>query len=156
MPYLLADNVLKGDGNIFTADVRYKTMLALSEMIRLIYYVGKPGWTPSDQRYFRRCLRFYQINRGEDEEAGLQYMTINCHMMHTFPDVQVPRWGAPPNSSCWGFERVIGAVLKKVPTNGKDFQQPLAKQSAARECLDMQTDDFPQRHLLLKLLRKPV
>lgn len=133
IPYVLADGVLMNSKDlVFTAKVRYWAVLALSEMICLCYYVGKPGWTPSDVDYFRRLGRYYQINRGEDEEVGLQYMTINCHMLHTFCDIQVLLWGSPPNSSCWGFERVIG-FLKNAPHNGKDFQQPMAKQSAVLE-----------------------
>lgn len=130
-------------------------MLALSEMIRLLYYVGKPGWTQSDLEYFRRLMRYYQINRDEDPEVGMDSQTVNCHMLHTLVDIQVRRWGATSNSSCWGYEQAVGDQ-KEVPHNGKDFQQPMAKQSAVIECLQMLADTFPRRNELTGLFIKKV
>lgn len=157
LPYILADGVVRAEaGNgVHTQDVRYKTMLALSEMIRIHYYGGRNGWSTADRAYYRRCLRFYLINREEDIKGGETYCSINAHGMHAFPDYQVSWWGEPENSSCWGRERKVKEFVA-VPNNGKNFALSMAITSVVKECFDMQFDDFPRKEKLNALFKDPV
>ena len=140
---------------MFTAEVRYKTMLALSEMIRIHYYGGRNGWTTKDCDYYRRCLRLYLINQGEDTTAGLTYMTVNSHMLHTFPNYLVPMWGEPSNSRCWRREGKIREFIAE-PNNAKNFALSMAISAVVNESLDLKTDDFLRREDLLILFKDRV
>lgn len=144
MVHITADGVMRGNGGIFTSEVRHKTLLALSEIIRIHYHGGRDGWTLQDCEYYRRCLRFLLIHREEDPSGGLNVATINNHSLHTFCDYQTVNWGEPSNSSCWGRERKV-KEFTEVPHNGKNIALSMTIAAVVAESLECDRDRIPTR-----------
>lgn len=154
MSQITADGVLRGDGDVFTSQERYKTTLALSEIIRIHYYGGRSGWTKECCEYYRRLLRYYMINRGEDPAGGLSTLTINMHSMHTFI-LQVTRWGEVTNSSCWGRERKV-KEFTEVPHNGKNLALSMTISAVVAESLEFDRDRVATPKEIQELFKDPV
>lgn len=107
-------------------------LTAFHEIVRILDFSGKKGWTKEDLRYFRNLVLFYLIWREEDPAFGPRIQNVNAHTLHTIADVQVERWGEPSNNACWGRERKVAHYLA-VPTNGKNVAKTITDYEIMRE-----------------------